>query len=62
MLLLNTALDMGLQENGELFAAALKARNVDAEHAIIHITDHASMYWNEAAAEKMIQFGSLCRL
>lgn len=58
ILLLNAAIDMGLQENGDLFAEALRAHNVDAKHEIVPGTDHASICWNESAANRMVEFAA----
>jgi acetyl esterase/lipase len=45
-LILNAALDMGLQENGELMAAAM-AKHTSVEYYLVPGTDHASICWNK---------------
>lgn len=59
VLVLNAALDMGLQENGELFSAAL-SKHTSCKHVLVPGTDHASICWNAQTATEMEQFVTSC--
>lgn len=54
-LILNASLDMGLQENGELMAAAM-SKYTDVKHAIISSTDHASICWSPKTVDEVKDF------
>jgi acetyl esterase/lipase len=59
VLVLNAYVDMGLQENGALFAKAL-SEYTSCRHAIVPGTDHASICWNETSMETVNEFIQSC--
>jgi acetyl esterase/lipase len=54
-LILNATYDMGLQENGQLMAAAL-GKYTEVKYQIIEGSDHASICWNATTAQVIADF------
>lgn len=54
-LILNASVDMGLQENGELMAAAM-GKYTDVKYALVSGTDHASICSSPKTADEMKEF------
>lgn len=57
-LIMNASIDMGLQENGELMAAAM-AKHTQVEYQLVLGADHASICWNQNAFMAMRKFMGL---
>ena len=56
-MILNATLDMGLQENGQLFFEALSNHSVkDVRYQIIPGSDHASICWNDTTCQVIADF------